>query len=103
MPTIVVSPFARRGFVGHNVYDHTSILKMAEWRWGLKPMTKRDAAARNLAETFRFDKPDFSVPDLPTVTDPGPYLCGEEGVPLLNHEPTWEEYAASPALKAWRL
>ncbi len=103
VPTIVVSPFARRGYVGHNVYDHTSILKMAEWRWGLKPMTKRDAAARNLAESFRFDKPDFSVPDLPTVVDPGPYLCGDEGSPLLNHEPTWEEYAASPALKDWRL
>ena len=49
VPTMVLSPFARRGQVAHHVYDHTSILKMVEWRFGLKPLTKRDRFARNLA------------------------------------------------------
>ena len=42
VPTVVISPFARRGFVSHAIYDHTSILKMIEWRWRLKPLTPRD-------------------------------------------------------------
>ncbi|MCU1376462.1 MAG: non-specific phospholipase, partial [Actinomycetia bacterium] len=35
VPTYVVSPFARRRAVAHEVFDHTSILKLVEWRWGL--------------------------------------------------------------------
>ncbi|MDX1512052.1 MAG: alkaline phosphatase family protein, partial [Nitriliruptorales bacterium] len=63
VPTVVASPFARRGFVAHPTYDHTSILKMIEWRFGLAPLTVRDAAARNMAETFDWDNPDTSIPD----------------------------------------
>ena len=37
-----------------DVYDHTSILKLIEWRWGLKPLTPRDHYARNLAPALDF-------------------------------------------------
>ena len=54
VPTLVVSPYARRGYVSHDVYDHTSILSLIEWRWGLKPLSVRDAAAANLANVLDF-------------------------------------------------
>jgi phospholipase C len=38
VPTIVVSPFARRGFVDHTSYDTTSILKLITTRFGLEPL-----------------------------------------------------------------
>jgi phospholipase C len=57
VPCIVVSPRARRQYVAHNLYDHTSILKLIEWRFGLKPLTVRDAQARNLAEVLDFRRP----------------------------------------------
>jgi phospholipase C len=63
VPCTLISPRARRGFVAHNTYDHTSVLKMIEWRFGLEPLTRRDAAARNLAEVL-----DFAAP--PNVTAP---------------------------------
>ena len=48
VPCIVVSPFSRIGAtqaaVTHNFYDHTSVLKLIEWRWGLEPLTRRDAS-----------------------------------------------------------
>ena len=47
VPALVVSPHARRGSVAHQVYDHTSLLKTIEWRWGLPPLTPRDGTARN--------------------------------------------------------
>jgi phospholipase C len=59
---VVISPFARRGVVSHATFDHTSILKMIEWRWRLKPLTPRDQNARNLARVLDFQNPDTSSP-----------------------------------------
>jgi phospholipase C len=69
-PALLVSPRARRGHVSHNVYDHTSVLKMIEWRWGLPPLTPRDKAARNMAEVLDFSRPpNLEAPrwDVPEV------------------------------------
>jgi phospholipase C len=66
VPALVVSPRARRGAVAHGVYDHTSVLRAIEWRWGLKALTPRDANARNLAEVL-----DFQAPLRPR---PAPYV-----------------------------
>src|SRR6185295_381608 len=33
VPCLVISPFARRATIATGVYDHTSILKMIEWRF----------------------------------------------------------------------
>jgi phospholipase C len=57
VPCLVISPRAVRGMVGHGLYDHTSILKMIEWRWGLPALTARDGAANNLAEVLDFTSP----------------------------------------------
>ena len=38
IPAIIVSPFARRGFVDHTQYDTTSILKLITRRFGLEPL-----------------------------------------------------------------
>ena len=62
VPCLVVSPLARRRYVAKNVYDHTSVLKMIEWRWGLAPLTPRDAAARNLAEVLDFTRTNLAAP-----------------------------------------
>lgn len=67
VPCLLISPFARRGYVSHDVYDHTSVLKMIEWRWGLQPLSVRDANAKNLADaldlsTTNLAAPDFAVP-----------------------------------------
>ncbi|MDQ1392547.1 MAG: phospholipase [Acidimicrobiaceae bacterium] len=57
VPCLVISPLASRGVVAHGLYDHTSILKLIEWRWGLAPLTPRDGAANNLAEVLDFASP----------------------------------------------
>lgn len=48
VPAVIVSPFARRGYVDHTVYDTTSILRTIEARWNLEPLGYRDAAANDL-------------------------------------------------------
>jgi phospholipase C len=78
-PAIVVAPWARAG-VSHLQLDHTSILRLIEWRWDLAPLTVRDATANNLASvldfsTVRARPPTFAVPVGPfgaPCPSPGP-------------------------------
>jgi len=70
-PTLLISPFARRGHTSHVPYDHTSVLRMIEWRWGLYPLTVRDATANNLADELDFTQVDPTPPpvySVPAVT-----------------------------------
>jgi phospholipase C len=48
VPTLVISPFVKRGFVDHTVYDTTAILKLIETRFGLAPLGTRDAASADM-------------------------------------------------------
>jgi phospholipase C len=54
VPTIVVSPYAKRHYIDHARYDTTSILKLIELRWNLKPLGSRDASAGDLRNAFNF-------------------------------------------------
>lgn len=56
VPTVVISPYARRGFVDHTLYDMTSILKLIETRWKLKPLSTRDAQANDMTAAFDFNQ-----------------------------------------------
>jgi len=57
VPALIVSPYAKRGIVAHGQYDHASILKFIEWRFGLEPLTERDRRAGAFLEAFDFDQP----------------------------------------------
>ena len=54
VPTIVVSPFARRAFVDHTQYDTTSILKLIEETFGVAPLNSRDANAGDLVNALQW-------------------------------------------------
>lgn len=65
VPTLIVSPYARRGLVAHGEYDHASILKFIAWRWGLPPLTERDRKAAAFLEAFDFSQPPRAPIALP--------------------------------------
>ena len=78
VPCLVASPLAKRGHVAHDLYDHTSVLKMIEWAWDLPPLAPRDAAANNLADVLdlggtpdldvhRWTLPEFQIQDCSTT------------------------------------
>ena len=86
VPVVVASPFTRGDpaspRVDSQVYDHTSILKLIEWRWNLRPLTARDASTDvgNLAFALDLANPDPSVPALPQPDAPALVPC--LGTPL---------------------
>lgn len=54
IPTIIISPFAKKGHVDHTQYETVSILAFIERRWDLKPLTDRDKNANPLENAFDF-------------------------------------------------
>ncbi len=56
IPTLIISPFAKKGFVDKTTYETVSILKFIEERWGLPSLSPRDANANNLLNAFDFSK-----------------------------------------------
>jgi phospholipase C len=71
VPALIIAPWARRGAVAHKLFDHTSVLSMVEWRWGLPWLTIRDKTAHNLASALDFEHPLVTAPQF--NMPPGPF------------------------------
>lgn len=74
VPSIVVGPYAKRQFVSHVYYDHTSVPAMIERKWNLPALTLRDANANDLTDfidltALASERPTF--PSLPRLAAPG--------------------------------
>jgi phospholipase C len=57
VPALLVSPYARRGYIDSTQLDHTSILKFIEDNWGVRPLAERDAKANNIISGLDFSQP----------------------------------------------
>lgn len=88
IPMMVVSPYAKHGFVDHTYNDHASILKFIEKNWGLSPLSSRSfdnlpnpiastsnaymptngPAIGDLMQFFDFSHARTDIPTLPTST-----------------------------------
>jgi phospholipase C len=67
VPTVLVSPLIAAGTVfrvpdGTTPFDHTSILKTVENRWGLPALTARDAAAPDVSAALSLTSPRTDDP-----------------------------------------
>lgn len=74
VPMVVISPFAKKNFVSHQLRDHTAILKLIEERFSLSSLTQRDAAQVAMDDPttgfFDFTNTNWQVPpaNLPAQT-----------------------------------
>jgi phospholipase C len=103
VPALVISPRARRHHVEHTVYDHTSILRAIEWRWGLKALSPRDAHANNIVTALDFapTEPDLTAPAIsvpPLVPTPCASPTGQVG-----EDAEWSGLRRLAARNGWRV
>lgn len=56
MPTLIISPYAKPGYIDHTQYQFESMLKFIERRFNLQPLTERDLHANNLLNAFDFNQ-----------------------------------------------
>jgi phospholipase C len=107
VPVVIASPFTRnRGtspLVSHTVFDHTSILKLIEWRWGLQPLTPRDASTDigNLADSMNFTTPDASLPAVPLPPTVSAAPCFGGTIFDITSAPEAKRRPADEAPTAW--
>ena len=80
VPLIVVSPYAKRGYVSHVQHEQASILKFVEKNWNLGSLGNADVRADDLSDCFNFYGP------------PGKFVMidGEMTTAQLMHAPTNE-------------
>jgi len=73
VPGLLVSPYAKRGYVDNTRLDHTSVLKFIEDNWGLQPLASRDAHANDLTSAFDWQQPP-RPPELLAIESPSPLV-----------------------------
>jgi phospholipase C len=81
VPTVIVSPYAKKDYVSHVVHDHTSILKLVETKWNLGALTYRDANADDLLDSLDLGAPPAFAepPTLPAAGKQGTCAPGRPG------------------------
>src|SRR6201997_4985469 len=75
VPMLVISPFSRGGFVSSDLFDHTSLLRFLETRFGAEVPNLsawRRATVGDLTSAFNFKNPDQSIPSLPSTLQGDP-------------------------------
>jgi phospholipase C len=77
VPTLLISPFTRGGFVSSDLFDHTSVLRFLETRFGAEVPNLsawRRATVGDLTSALNFKKPDQSIPNLPSTVEAIPQV-----------------------------
>ena len=67
VPLIVISPWARAGFISHTQRESTAIVRFIERNWALGNLGQRDAAGDDLRDMFDYARAKPIAP-LPAVT-----------------------------------
>lgn len=77
VPSFVISPYARTGYVSSMLHEHASVPAFIGWLFGLEPLTVRDASANFFLDTFDVDRvrrgdprPPPSLPQLELSPEP---------------------------------
>ena len=56
VPLLIISPYAKKGYITHTQYEFASFLRFAEERFSLQPLTARDMMANDMQNSFDFSQ-----------------------------------------------
>jgi phospholipase C len=66
VPMLVISPYARKGYVSHTQYEFGSIIKFLEETFGLAPLGSSDVRAKSLDDSLDFSHGPRTFAPIPT-------------------------------------
>jgi phospholipase C len=69
VPTLVISPWAKHGYIDHTQYEFASLLRLAEDNFNLPTLGVRDIKANDMMSSF-----DFSQTPQPTLIEPANFV-----------------------------
>src|SRR5205807_6998831 len=79
VPLLIISPYAKAGYVSHTQYDASSVLRFIEERFGLPSLNGRDAVANDMLDSF-----DFAQSPLP------PLILSQTSCPFMGSSMTFQ-------------
>jgi phospholipase C len=87
VPMVVISPYARRGFIDREVGEFTAPLRFIADNWGLPYLTERYDKVTNMRQNFDFAQQ-------PRRPDPRPKLTGltRDAWDFPEDFPEWPDY-----------
>jgi phospholipase C len=79
VPTLIISPWARHGYVDHTAYEFGSMLKMTEELFHVSSLNQTDAQANDMLNAF-----DFAQTPQPPLVEPVNFVSGMAVEPMSN-------------------
>lgn len=70
VPLLIISPYARPGYISRAQYEFSSVLRFVEERFKLPTLGQRDAEANDMLDSFNFTQTPLSSLTLATRTCP---------------------------------
>ena len=72
VPALLVSPWAKEGYISSVIYDHTSVLNFISQRFDLPVLSERQRNASGFDDAFDFSgsprpRPIFTLIETPTI------------------------------------
>jgi phospholipase C len=69
VPTLVISPWAKQGYIDHTQYEFASLLRLAEDTFNLPTLGHRDVYANDMMNSF-----DFNQAPQPALIEPANFV-----------------------------
>jgi len=101
VPTLVISPWAKHGYVDHTMYEFASLLRLAEDNFNLPTLGTRDVSANDMMNSF-----DFNQTPQPVLIEPANFVgpatetTSQTSIPELNSIQTYLVLALLVAVAA---
>jgi phospholipase C len=90
VPMLIISPFSRGGFVSSDLFDHTSLLRFLETRFGAEVpnlSTWRRATVGDMTSALNLAAPNQSIPSLPSTVEAIPQTLQQCASALIGTQP----------------
>jgi phospholipase C len=101
VPTLVISPWAKHGYVDHMQYEFASLLRLAEDTFNLPTLGTRDVGANDMMNSFDFNQTPQPVLIQPAdFVGPAPETTTQTTIPELNSIQTYLVLALLVAVAA---
>lgn len=69
---LVISPYARKGYISKAFHSHVSLVKFCETTYGIAPISQRDATSDDMSDCFDFTQTPLPPPSLGQSGGPTP-------------------------------
>jgi phospholipase C len=76
VPLLIISPYARAGYISHTQYEASSVLRFIEERFGLPSLNGRDLTANDLSDSFNFSQ--TPIAPMPLKARSCPYVTSSQ-------------------------